>query len=592
VLLEWDPWVFDEVDGYAIYATEIDPANLPYSGVIPPWLQAETLNPVATAGATYHYALNGLDPTKLYVINVANRFGDQVGADGPSLALPPLNRPPAPDVNLEFAFIQGDEPAVISWESPAEEDVNYFNIYRFPDSASAARRYHAFYDEGYFLQTLAPVDSFIIGDDDYYYYAMQPVAQLSSDTRSYADPEAQAGMVYVVTGVNSTGFESEFSLPVMVEAIVPRTRDILVLTHSTSETAGNVKYDSLLAFYSDILAPYDFAIYDYRDTIQSSSCGTVIHHCFDWNPLVPFRLVIIDDGLADLIFNAQYENAARGFERYLHTGGKIAYFGSLYGFRPFGMTSAPAVNEIREPFVTNYAGLDSVFQIGGGYYAVSANPPYTDTLSGFVRAESVTEELPDLYFDSANTTLVGELGPLWPDNTAPITAAFTVNDNATTLYRYRSLYPTTSVAEDYPVGVAFSTPTTEFYSFGFHLWYMERPGARALVNWLMNATPTDVETPDADLPTDFALHQNYPNPFNPSTTILYELPHRGHVTLDIFNILGRRVDRLVDQVVPAGAHEVTWDGRDQSGAPVASGLYLYRLSSGAGVQTRKMLLLK
>lgn len=92
---------------------------------------------------------------------------------------------------------------------------------------------------------------------------------------------------------------------------------------------------------------------------------------------------------------------------------------------------------------------------------------------------------------------------------------------------------------------------------------------------------------DAVLPVSMLLHQNYPNPFNPATTISYSLPEATHVRLEIFNILGQRVDRLLDTDQPAGDYQITWDaGR------FASGIYFYRLQTEAAVETKKMLLLK
>ncbi|UCD94651.1 MAG: T9SS type A sorting domain-containing protein [Candidatus Zixiibacteriota bacterium] len=94
------------------------------------------------------------------------------------------------------------------------------------------------------------------------------------------------------------------------------------------------------------------------------------------------------------------------------------------------------------------------------------------------------------------------------------------------------------------------------------------------------------------LPDGFALWQNRPNPFNAGTAIEYSLPRLSHVTIDVFNILGRKVSRLVDRKMPAGRHSVTWDGTNFEGEPVSSGIYLYRLKAGDYVKTRKMNLLK
>ncbi|NKB69545.1 MAG: T9SS type A sorting domain-containing protein [Candidatus Latescibacteria bacterium] len=96
----------------------------------------------------------------------------------------------------------------------------------------------------------------------------------------------------------------------------------------------------------------------------------------------------------------------------------------------------------------------------------------------------------------------------------------------------------------------------------------------------------------AQKPVDFALGSNYPNPFNPLTTIAYQVPRRASVTLEIYSLLGQRVRRLVDQVQLSGHHTVTWNGTDDSGRSVASGVYLYRLRSGHYERTRTMVLVK
>jgi len=90
----------------------------------------------------------------------------------------------------------------------------------------------------------------------------------------------------------------------------------------------------------------------------------------------------------------------------------------------------------------------------------------------------------------------------------------------------------------------------------------------------------------------FSLIGNAPNPFNPATQIAYELTEGRDVRLVIFNHLGQEVRVLVNEFQNAGQHRVVWDGKDASGRGVASGLYLYRLSSGNVSQTRQMLLLK
>jgi hypothetical protein len=90
-------------------------------------------------------------------------------------------------------------------------------------------------------------------------------------------------------------------------------------------------------------------------------------------------------------------------------------------------------------------------------------------------------------------------------------------------------------------------------------------------------------------PSVFNLKQNYPNPFNPSTTIEYELPARRQVTLQVFDVFGREVATLVNGEQEAGAHSVEFNTGHVS---LASGIYLYQMSSGGFSMSKKMLLLK
>ncbi len=104
---------------------------------------------------------------------------------------------------------------------------------------------------------------------------------------------------------------------------------------------------------------------------------------------------------------------------------------------------------------------------------------------------------------------------------------------------------------------------------------------------------TDVtDDDDVTLPSEFSLAQNYPNPFNPTTQIAFTLAQRTDLTLTIYNVLGQEIRALAQGAYPAGAHQILWDGADNSGSSVASGIYFYRLKTADYTQTRKMTLLK
>ncbi|MFQ5753345.1 MAG: FlgD immunoglobulin-like domain containing protein, partial [bacterium] len=97
---------------------------------------------------------------------------------------------------------------------------------------------------------------------------------------------------------------------------------------------------------------------------------------------------------------------------------------------------------------------------------------------------------------------------------------------------------------------------------------------------------------DSSLPREFALYQNYPNPFNPDTQISYDLPKSTDVSLKIYNLMGQQVKTLVDEAQPAGQHIIRWDGTNNFGTRVASGVYVYVIKAGDFVQSKRMTLLK
>jgi hypothetical protein len=102
--------------------------------------------------------------------------------------------------------------------------------------------------------------------------------------------------------------------------------------------------------------------------------------------------------------------------------------------------------------------------------------------------------------------------------------------------------------------------------------------------------PEDV---DGDTQSAFSsLDQNFPNPFNAGTMIRFSLPDPGHVTLEVFNLLGQRVKSLVNGQLSAGNRSILWDGTDNDGIKVASGIYFYRLRTDTFTQTRKMFLVR
>ena len=110
--------------------------------------------------------------------------------------------------------------------------------------------------------------------------------------------------------------------------------------------------------------------------------------------------------------------------------------------------------------------------------------------------------------------------------------------------------------------------------------------------------PTIVTSPRASVrietrPEVYSLSDNYPNPFNPETTIKYQLPEAGDVNLEVYNMLGQVVRTLVSTNQNAGRYVLQWDATNDSGHPLSSGIYFYRIQAGGEFQSiKKMLLLK
>ena len=110
----------------------------------------------------------------------------------------------------------------------------------------------------------------------------------------------------------------------------------------------------------------------------------------------------------------------------------------------------------------------------------------------------------------------------------------------------------------------------------------------SLVNVVARTTTSDVKV----IPGKFALRQNFPNPFNPTTEIRYDLPEEGFVSLAIYNMMGQKVRTLRSETMQPGYHSMVWDGRNDVGSQVATGMYFYSIHTGSFQATKKMLFLK
>lgn len=146
-------------------------------------------------------------------------------------------------------------------------------------------------------------------------------------------------------------------------------------------------------------------------------------------------------------------------------------------------------------------------------------------------------------------------------------------------------------SDTYLLGVSIAQPVIGLSSgadyiesAGFWHWDMSWPGPEVGVKGEPSL--------DLSLPKEYSLSQNFPNPFNPVTSVNYSLPEAVHVRLEIYNILGQKVRTLVEEPQVAGYKTVHWNGVDDYGRGMASGVYFYRLEAGKYSSSKKLLLLK
>jgi hypothetical protein len=588
-VLQWDPWVFADVIGYNLYLYEVPEAALPHPGVLPPWLTPPELNLAAEIGPTHKITLADVKPGHFYLANIANRMQGAVGTPTEPLAVQPGGRLLPPIVESTYVFVRPGEAATIRWTAPAVAGLDHYNIYRFADSTAADGKYYPFYDTGEFRSVAAPRESTFVDGQWYFYYAMTAYATVPGGTTSFTE-DASDGVVYMISAVDSSGYESDYSPEITFVATPERTRDILVVTcRGKNATTTRIPCDTIVNYYQTMLQGRDFDFYIYQDT---ANFGATCKEDW-WRDLLPYRLVILDGGLRYDIPNADSCETISGLQKYLMSGGKLAYFGSFMGLLSPNENSGPTYYTLTYPFVTDNFGVDTVYSIGIGWNFNPKSPgsPSPDTLGGFARAEHLFGNVPDAAYDTLRNPF-GIFSQLFDIATAPGAAAYKVNDHGQVIQRFRSRYPASSLVEGEPVGVKTNLGATETFLFGYHLWYMKLADSRALIDYMLDDTPSATGGGGDVLPVSFELRQNFPNPFNPTTRIVFTQPKTALVRLELYNILGQKIRTLVDNQMSAGVHSVEWNGADDNGRAVASGIYFYRLKSDSFVSTRKMVLLK
>ncbi|GAB4340350.1 MAG: hypothetical protein Kow0037_26140 [Calditrichia bacterium] len=372
------------------------------------------------------------------------------------------------------------------------------------------------------------------------------------------------------TFIDSVGLEMDSTYYYYVTAYYdpegesgPSNTAMVVLSASMPEilfvdddgSLGNSSYDDIGAVYINTMnsLSLDFDVYEVPDTLSGPDStilkqyNIVIWTCGEtWNSTYAPTLTSDDE-----------QNLAA----YLRSGGRLFLVAQDY----FWDAYPSAGNFSPGQFPYDYLGVASVAQdawIGASLMANGVSGSFT---SGMAFTDTTMFGTTDLFVD--NITSVG--GDYLFEHTGPSGYSGHYMGNSV----FRVVFSTLEWA-----GFVDATPPSTKKDF-----LME------VVTWLRGVTNLgDL----GEVPTVFDLKQNYPNPFNPTTSIKYQVPQNVDVRLEVFNILGQRVKTLVNRKMDPGYYEVVWDGTNDFGAKVASGLYIYRIQAGDFVKSHKMILMK
>ena len=220
----------------------------------------------------------------------------------------------------------------------------------------------------------------------------------------------------------------------------------------------------------------------------------------------------------------------------------------------------------------------------------------------FICDELANHPSPDIIVydvsDLSNPQRVGEFA----DPDATIHNLFVLGDYAVTSY-YNQGFQVFDVSDPANISKIDQFDTSIFNGEGFNgAWgvYPFAPSGNIYISdqqsglhiFELNTEPSSVDTDQEIQPGTFALYNNYPNPFNPETRIQYEIGRASTVSLEIYNMLGQKVRTLQNGRKAAGSHEVVWNGANDAGHQVSSGIYFYRLEAGDFVDTKRMLLVR
>jgi hypothetical protein len=522
----------------------------------------------------------GIRPGDSIVVDCASPLGGGVAADptfgGPAVYLhvkcayigPPPTKPNLVGASLAGSSVHGtDPPVTVDYNYVADDGV--WTVIQCDTARTGAGevpdKYCVDLNDGLFTR----------GYEIEYYFTARDVAGIESALPRYARsgppyfewtclPTKNSNILFVddFTGRGSfAGLVENYWAPVF-RAVIPPPQSEVDRYDVNAPSSGVSNGPGSRAKNRHLTDQYDIIVWDCGDlesvTISDGTTGSdKSNDCqmlIDWLSLSEHRvnLWVCGDGVAhDLA----------------------------------GLGSVPALSLMSSWCGVSYVA-DSYFDVTGGRAAGGVvNPLITGDAAAGVFVHS---GVPDAFYAFGG---------------CPIVNRFDVLDQ--TAYGTRALDYPQYHGTNYYAGIAASRTNPGGYDartmwFGFSYLCVRDDAPRApedrfeiardVINYFQ--TPINANVTDAPAPKAYALAQNFPNPFNPSTSITFDMKEPGAVTLKVYDVAGRLVRTLVDGVKDAGAYSIAWDGRDNAGSEVASGIYFYKMETKDFSRTRKIVLLR
>jgi hypothetical protein len=485
------------------------------------------------AGLATSYTIEGLTEGRPILVSVS-AYDDQYNESvfGDERRIVPSSLPAAP-ANLVSTSHASE--VDLDWEPNTELDVTGYNLYRSTSPSS-----------GYQLLDFIP----------------QPLAH-------YVDNTVAAATLYYYTlrAIDGDLFESPDAGPVKGR-LVDHALDILIVDATPDGVGGVVPIDEAVdLFYDGMLS--EVTVVGQWDRADSVAVGNQLSDA----DLGAHRMVVYHVDATSVENPTQRDTMA--LRRYLQHGGKLLLSGSQLSSALGGITSTQPIawqpgDFMHDVIKSTETRQSAHFDMGGAYGQLPGYPDL-DVDENKILFNRLTSQ------DAYTGPIVG----------APITEV---------LYHYQS-FTGTDPNHDLPDAIRYLTPDLKLVAFSFPLYYMDSLSVRQTIATALEDLgegSVAVGPAATSLKLQFGLGAPVPNPFNPATSIEYVADQRERLGLRIYDVQGRLVRTLLDGVVEPGRHVARWNGRNDAGAAVGSGVYFVELAGPVSERSarRKLVMIR